>query len=488
MAEFQSLGGMNRRYRHRAGVQAIGAQRFNAQRLRLPTGIGADTIREAQLLQGRRHQSLLRIQPGQHRAVRRLGTFPHHCAQTGRRASSLIPITRIPQRGHPRTRPLIPARPQLDISGTLRAGGEHAIRIANHRGGRTIIDIQGYVGCQRTEFLAERTQIIAGGSGEGINGLRGITHHAHLAIAPVPHPQTHQPMLQGGHILIFVHSQPSDTTTDGGSSLFKLGILQQMAHHQQNIVEVYLVAGGFITLICRYQIGHAVGVQTGRRLTMRGGADLGVITRRNQRHLGPIDFRLQVTHGKRIGSLCTGHTLKRRRDKPLVVGDQIGERRLGDAGPDSVELVQRRRMECGRRHTLHAQPGDAGAHLLCRLDRKRYGQHARGIPIATSAGVGDAARDRTRLARAGPRYDAHRPVNGSRRLALCVIKRVKDVFRLIIHTHHCVSFPGGNRRNRTKPRAASDKTDERGHAVSQRADRFHALAGRCVLVLERDVF
>ena len=438
MPELQTFGGVDGRHRHPLVVAH--AQRLQhrltaglpvVQRGTLPAGIPPDPVPQSLTPQRGAHHLLLRVQARQHRALPRLGAALHQPCNRRGHAAGLVRIGGVDGAADPDTA-LAPRRqPQVVV--TVRRSRQHLIGAPHDLRRGTVVDGQIDVGGQRRELVGEAEQIIAARAGERIDGLRGIPHHAHVAVAA--QPQSHQPVLQRRDVLIFVHGQPADRGTD---SLGRLGhLVEQVAGNQQDVVEIDLPARGLLRLVGAVDVHETLRFQSRRRAAAQRRAHPWIVVRGNQRDLAPVDLGMDVAQVGLLRLRLDDPRERPRHQGALIVAD-MRERPLAHVVPHPAQLVQGRGMERRRRHRFaHPQFAQPGAHLGRRLDRERDGERTRRIPGARRTGVGDAARHRTGFAGTGHGHDAHRAVHRGGSGPLHVIQPLQDLIARSSHATHC---------------------------------------------------
>ena len=247
-------------------------------------------------------------------------------------------------------------------------------------------------------------------------------------------------MLQRRHVLILVDRQPANRRADRGGQL--LVIIHDMAHEQQNVIEIDLSADRLLPLVRRDDVGETLRIELRRRLTVRRRAHARIVVGRHQRHLRPVDLRPDVTHLLRIDVRGIGDPSDRPLHVLALVGGHVRQRRLEDVVPHTPQLLQCRRMERRSGHVVaDPQRLQPRAHLRGRLHRERHGEHLAGIPIPPRARIGDATGHRAGLARSGPRDDAHRAVQRGNGRHLRIVQPLKNRLARCTHILHCGACP-----------------------------------------------
>ena len=123
---------------------------------------------------------LLRVDSGENRAIGRRLPRIHQFADARRHALCLFPITAV--YGFRNPSPFAPFRAELQIIGPLRRCRKHTIGIVDDLRRGTVVVVQIDVSGERTEFRIEVEQTVAACACERVDGLRGISYHADVAV------------------------------------------------------------------------------------------------------------------------------------------------------------------------------------------------------------------------------------------------------------------------------------------------------------------
>ncbi len=259
-------------------------------------------------------------------------------------------------------------------------------------------------------------QVLRRRAREGVDRLVVVADDAELVA--VADPALQQRLLEQVHVLVLVDRERPVALLERGE---RVRILVEHLHRVlEEILEVDEAALGLARLV---RSEHALHDIVGnRRLVFVQRPPIRLW--REAAVLRPLDLRREV--GERAEA-------ERHRQRPR---DRQQDRRLrgqhlADRAGEVVELGERGRVERPRGHAGDAQPRQPLAHLRRGLVRERDGEDLVGRERAARHLVGDAPRDRRRLARARAREDADRAAHGLDRAPLLGVEPVED--RLGVH-------------------------------------------------------
>ena len=255
-------------------------------------------------------------------------------------------------------------------------------------------------------------QILRGRAGEGVDRLVVVADDAE--IAPFAHPQVQQRRLQQVDVLELVDGERVIALAERRGD--DVVLLEHADGQLEHVLEVDGVATALVVLVARVRPLHEVGRDRRRVLAERGEVPL----RRDALVLRPLDLAGDVDHGNEPVGLGKGAS---EGAEDLSLGRQHAPDLVG---PEEPELLERRGVERPGMHALDLKPGEAVAHLAGRLlgerDRQqRLRREGAGLDL-----VGEPAGDRRRLARAGPREDAHGSRRGLDRPFLMRVQPLED--------------------------------------------------------------
>lgn len=263
----------------------------------------------------------------------------------------------------------------------------------------------------------EVEQVVGGGAGEGVDRLAGVAHDAE--VLPVPHPQFEEPLLQRADVLVLVDHEVLVLTADPVGDV--VPVLEDADGQQQHVLEVDHSAVALELLVHRVDLGdlgRAPGCLAGRLRDDRrivGGHGLG--------DLGPLDL---ARHVPQLVAVEPDTAARRGLGDQLDLAlDEPGHLAADRLGPEELELAQRRRVERTRLDTARAELAQPPAHLAGRAVGESDGEHRGRLQDPGAHPVGDAVRDRARLARTGSGQHAHRTAQGRRDLALLGVETVE---------------------------------------------------------------
>ena len=143
--------------------------------------------------------------------------------------------------------------------------------------------------------LREASEVAAVGTGEGVDGLGWIAHHANIVV--VAQPALQQPLLQGRDVLVLIHGHMAQARAQvGGHARLTL---QQGHHEEQDVFEIHSTGCVLARLVDREQLRHALSGEIGRHHPPRLHGGLRVSARSQAMHFGPLDLRCEVPHRRR---------------------------------------------------------------------------------------------------------------------------------------------------------------------------------------------
>ncbi len=144
------------------------------------------------------------------------------------------------------------------------------------------------------------------------------------------------------------------------------------------------------------------------------------------RDLRPLDLRGEVPQGGPVRG--EPQAFGRLGDQPDLVVQQLRHLASHRNGPEVLELPQGGCMEGARLNPGRAQTVSRDLISAAARGGERHGQHAVRIVDARTDPIGDAVRDRPRLARPRPGKDAQGPRKSGCGRALLVVESVQDCF------------------------------------------------------------
>ncbi len=129
-------------------------------------------------------------------------------------------------------------------------------------------------------------------SREGVDGLRGVAHHAQL-LTPAE-PLVEHKLLERGNVLVFVHNEvlvlPPDLVAHLGVTA------DHVREQQQDVLEVEDHRVCLCLLIGAHRVGHLLrGEARGKGATRIGDA-ARVVVWVDERNLCPLDLAREVAH------------------------------------------------------------------------------------------------------------------------------------------------------------------------------------------------
>ena len=175
----------------------------------------------------------------------------------------------------------------------------------------------------------------------------------------------------------------------------------------------------------------------------------GVVVVVGHRDLDPFDLARQVAHGRAVGG--EPQPTCRLGDQPRLVVDERRQLAADVAWPEVAQLAQGRGVERAGLHTDRAEVAQPAAHLSGGAGGKGHGQDPLGDVDPAVYAVGDARRDRPRLAGAGAGEHADRAVQRGGDLALLGVQALEERI-------------GVDGRHRVHPRSAAPRRWRRRHA------------------------
>ncbi len=297
--------------------------------------------------------------------------------------------------------------------------GEHPVGEVDDLGGAAVVagevDDPG-----RRVRPGEPHEVARGGAGEAVDRLRGVADDAH--VVPLPHPQVEQPLLHGVDVLVLVDDEVPVLSADLPGDL--LGLDEDAHHEEEDVLEVDHAPGGLGVLVPGEQPRHRVWVET-TGLPALSLRDLGVGVLGEHADLRPLDLGREVAHDRLVGR--DAQPVCGLGDDRGLVGDDLGRRTTDRPGPEVLQLTQRGGVERAGLDAVDPEAPQTRAHLARRPRRERHREHLRGTVGRGGHPVGDAVRDRPRLARPRAREHAHRPQRRARHLALVGVEGGEDV-------------------------------------------------------------
>ncbi len=297
------------------------------------------------------------------------------------------------------------------------ARGEHPVGQVHHlRGGAVVahqLDHRGVL-----VLRGEVQQVARGGAGEGVDGLRGVAHHAEF-VAPAQ-PQVEQALLERGNVLVLVDHEVAVLVAHRGGN--PLVVLQDGDGQQQHVLEVDVLPVGLHVLVGLEDARDGGGVQPAGLPAVRRCGDVAL--RGEHRDLRPFDLRGEVADrgAVGVGAQAPGGL----GDQRGLVVDDAGQRTADGLRPEVLQLAQRRGVEGARLHRAGAELAQAGAHFCGGAGGEGDGQQRAGLVDARVHPVGDAVGDGPGLAGAGAGEHAQRPVQRGCHLALLGVQPGED--------------------------------------------------------------
>ena len=300
-------------------------------------------------------------------------------------------------------------------------------------------------------------QVLRRRAREGVDRLVVVADDAQ--VVAVADPALQQRLLEQVHVLVLVDRERLVALLERGA---RVRILVVHAHRElEEILEVDQASLGLARLVrAEDALHHVVGH---RRLVVAQRPPVRV--RREAAVLRPLDLRRQV--GER--AVAERH---RQRPRDRQQDRRLRGQHLADRAGEVVELGERGRVERPRGHAPGAKHSQPLPHLRRGLVRERHREDLVRRERARRHLVGDAPRDRRRLARARAREDAHRAAHGLDRAALLRVQPLED---------HRPEPSDGTRRASSRKRAISiprvSQMERRGPAGSYWVVPGRLLAG-----------
>ena len=180
-------------------------------------------------------------------------------------------------------RTVVGLRLQLGVSPAL-GGAEHGVGQLQHLRGRAVVAHQANGLCAGV-LGGELAQVSWRGTGEGVDRLRRVADHTH--VASVADPQIEQGLLDEVDVLVLVDHEVAVLLADGARHVIPLD--QEAGHEQQDVLEVDHVAPRLHVLVHLPQTRHRDVVEVGD-IAPRLGRVPRVRLGGEHADLGPLDL------------------------------------------------------------------------------------------------------------------------------------------------------------------------------------------------------
>ena len=323
---------------------------------------------------------------------------------------------------------------------------DQRVRDSHHARRRPVV-FQHHDGARAGEPLVEVQQVAHVSPAPGVDGLVGVAHHEQVLVVAGQH--LHELVLQAVDVLELVHHDVLEPLLPFEQDVGVL--LEQVQHEHDEVVVVQPEA-----LLLLVEVAVEDDVARVRRVEVL----LPQAFERHSQHVAVVSRALFQLHDlDHVARLRERHVPQ---GEPALLVDNL--QHGIDVGvvqhEKALRVLQRVAVLLQHRHAeavervdvagvvVARETPDAAAHLAGRLVRERGAQDVAGHDAQLVHQVGEAVRERPRLARAGPGDHAHVPLGSRDGLALrrvqarrIVPEKAVPVFRLHVdHLFHRVQY------------------------------------------------